>query len=135
MKKRFELQDQDVFVSSELLDYTSLFQLVGNKGMSDLLPAAPSPVLPVNVSSGYNDNLLEYLKDHDLMLHHPYNSMEPLLQLLDEAAEDKDVLAIKITIYRLAVDSRVTKALLRAAEKGKSVSVLFEVKARFERRK
>ena len=132
MKKRFELQDQDVFEASEFLDFTSLFQLFGNKGLADLIPVTPKPVLPVNVSSGYNDNLLEYLKDNDLMLHHPYNSMEPLLQLLDEAADDKDVLAIKITIYRLADDSRVTSALLRAAEKGKSVSVLFEVKARFD---
>jgi polyphosphate kinase len=132
MKKRFELQDQDVFTSSEFLDFTSLFQLLGNKGLADLVPESPKPVLPLNVSTGYNDNLLEYLKDHDLMLHHPYNSMEPLLQLLDEAADDKDVLAIKITIYRLAEDSRVTNALLRAAEKGKSVSVLFEVKARFD---
>ncbi len=132
MKKRFELHDQDVFVSSEFLDFTSLFQLFGNKGLTELVPETPKPVLPLNVSSGYNDNLLEYLKDHDLMLHHPYNSMEPLLQLLDEAADDKDVLAIKITIYRLAEDSRVTSALLRAAEKGKSVSVLFEVKARFD---
>lgn len=132
MKKRFELQDQDIFQSKGFLDFTSLFQLLGNEKLSGLLPESPSPVLPVNVSSGFNDNLLEYLKDNDLMLHHPYNSMEPLLQLLDEAADDKDVLAIKITIYRLADDSRVTSALLRAAEKGKSVSVLFEVKARFD---
>lgn len=132
IKKRFELQDQDVFVSSELLDFTSLFTLLGNESLRGLLPETPAQVLPVNVEPGYNDNLLEYLKGNDLMLHHPYNSMEPLLQLLDEAADDKDVLAIKITIYRLADDSRVTNALLRAAENGKSVSVLFEVKARFD---
>jgi len=132
MKKRFELQDQDVFVSRDFLDFTSLFQLLGNKGLAHLVPEAPKPVLPLNVSSDFNDNMLEYLKDNDLMLHHPYNSMEPLLQLLDEAADDKNVLAIKITIYRLAEDSRVTSALLRAAEKGKTVSVLFEVKARFD---
>ncbi len=132
MKKRFKLQDQDVFVSRNFLDFTSLFQLVGNKGLSDLLPESPKPVLPVNVTPAFNDSMLEYLKHNDLTLHHPYNSMEPLLQLLDEAADDKDVLAIKITIYRLADNSRVTSALLRAAEKGKSVSVLFEVKARFD---
>ncbi|TAE01722.1 MAG: polyphosphate kinase 1, partial [Bacteroidetes bacterium] len=68
----------------------------------------------------------------DILLHHPYNTVEPLLQLLERAAEDSEVLAIKITIYRLAKQSRITNALLKAAENGKHVSVLFELKARFD---
>jgi polyphosphate kinase len=66
------------------------------------------------------------------MLHHPYNSIEPVLEMLEKAADDVAVLSIKITIYRVAKDSRVTAALLRAAENGKHVAVLFEVKARFD---
>src|SRR5690606_22741213 len=77
-------------------------------------------------------DLFEVLKDRDILLHHPYNSMEPVLELLEKAADDPYVLSIKITIYRVAKDSRVTAALLKAAENGKHVAVLFEVKARFD---
>src|SRR5690606_36570082 len=77
-------------------------------------------------------DLFEVLKERDILLHHPYHSMEPVLELLEKAADDPYVLSIKITIYRVARDSRVTAALLRAAENGKHVSVLFEVKARFD---
>jgi polyphosphate kinase len=72
------------------------------------------------------------LKEKDILLHHPYNNIDPILDLIDSAADDPDVMAIKMTIYRLAKDSRITKSLLRAAENGKHVSVLFEVKARFD---
>ena len=66
------------------------------------------------------------------MLHQPYNSMQPVVDMLERASEDPNVLAIKITIYRLAKKSRITNSLLKAAENGKHVSVLFEVKARFD---
>jgi len=66
------------------------------------------------------------------VLHHPYNNIDSILDLIENAAEDPNVMAIKMTIYRLAKNSRITKALLRAAENGKHVSVLFEVKARFD---
>ncbi|MCK5210671.1 MAG: polyphosphate kinase 1, partial [Cyclobacteriaceae bacterium] len=78
------------------------------------------------------ETIFEVLKQRDILLHHPYNSIEPLLELLDKSAEDPKVLSIKLTIYRVAKDSRVTAALLKAAENGKHVSVLFEVKARFD---
>src|SRR5690606_34212812 len=77
-------------------------------------------------------NIFEVLKKKDILLHHPYNTIEPLIDLLEQAAEDTKVLSIKLTIYRLAKDSRITNALLKAAENGKHVSVLFEVKARFD---
>ncbi len=67
-----------------------------------------------------------------MLLHHPFNSIEPVVSLLEKAAEDPYVLGIKQTIYRLADQSRVSAALLKAAENGKNVSVLFEVKARFD---
>jgi polyphosphate kinase len=76
--------------------------------------------------------MFKLLDQKDILLHHPYNTIEPLLELLDQAAEDPPVLSLKLTIYRLAKQSRVTQALLRAAENGKHVSVLFEVKARFD---
>ncbi|MEO1654069.1 MAG: polyphosphate kinase 1, partial [Bacteroidota bacterium] len=93
----------------------------------------PSPYQQPFFGSEEDDiNLFEYLKKKDILLHHPYNSIEPLLHMLEEAADDPDVLAIKMTIYRLAKNSRVTNALQKAAENGKHVSVLFELKARFD---
>ena len=77
-------------------------------------------------------SMFKLLKERDILLHHPYNTIEPLMDLLDQASEDPDVLSIKLTIYRLAENSRVVEALHRAAENGKHVSVLFEVKARFD---
>ncbi|HOO10419.1 MAG TPA: polyphosphate kinase 1, partial [Cyclobacteriaceae bacterium] len=77
-------------------------------------------------------DLFDVLKERDILLHHPYNSIEPVLELLERAAVDPKVLSIKITIYRVSKESRVTAALLKAAENGKHVSVLFEVKARFD---
>jgi len=72
------------------------------------------------------------MKRGDILLHHPYNNFEPVIQLLEQAADDPNVLAIKITLYRISKNSRIASALLRAAEQGKHVSVLFEVKARFD---
>ena len=133
LKEKLDVQDENIFFSKGLIDYTSLWQLVGHKAFSDKIPSSPSPVLPLGCEDkDYCDDLFDYLKNKDLFLHHPYNSMEPVLQLLEQAAEDPNVLAIKITIYRLAKDSRVAEALLKAAENGKHVSVLFEVKARFD---
>jgi polyphosphate kinase len=79
-----------------------------------------------------NVSIFEILKKQDILLHHPFNSMEPVLRMLEEAATDPFVLSIKLTIYRLAKNSRIIDALLKAAENGKYVSVLFEVKARFD---
>ncbi len=130
--ERYEIDKENVFSSKYLLDYTSLWQIVKNKSLSHLLPKLNTSVRPLFTKKKLSDNILEYLKTNDLCLHHPYNSMEPLISLLEQSAVDPNVLAIKITIYRLAEDSRISKALLLAAENGKHVSVLFEVKARFD---
>ena len=131
LKRRWQLDDDNVFVSDTLLDYTSLFQIAGHDDFRDKLPHPHVPILPIGLHEPEVD-YFEYLKDNDVLLHHPYHSIEPLLQILENAAEDRDVLAIKITIYRLAKHSRVTSALQKAAENGKHVSVLFELKARFD---
>ncbi|MCS6821341.1 MAG: polyphosphate kinase 1 [Microscillaceae bacterium] len=131
LKKRLQFDDDDIFLEEDMLDYTSLMQIANHVNFKDKIPSLPAPVKPI----GYEEpetSLLEYLKHEDILLHHPYNSMELLIELLEEAAEDPNVLAIKITIYRLAKKSRITEALLKAAENGKHVSVLFELKARFD---
>ena len=134
LKSKFNIADENIFEVNGLIDYTSLWQIVGHSELSDLLPSLPSPVPALTLDSVYDNesSMLSFLKRNDLLLHHPYNDIEPVLRLLEESAVDPDVLGIKVTIYRLAKKSRITKALLKAAENGKHVSVLFEVKARFD---
>ncbi|WP_400191246.1 polyphosphate kinase 1 [Hymenobacter sp. B81] len=132
LRERWHIDNGNVFVIDSLIDLRGLNQVVKHPNFRDKLPKLPTPVAPLSLPEGTEENLFDYLKTHDVLLHHPYNSIEPVVRLLELAAEDPHVLGIKQTIYRLADESRVTAALLKAAENGKHVSVLFEVKARFD---
>lgn len=134
LKKRYEIGNENVLISSEgsLVDFTGLWQIVNHEEFNSFKPKRPRPVPPVSMSDVEHQDMFKILKDRDILLHHPYNTIEPLLDLLEQSAEDPHVLSIKLTIYRLAKNSRVVEALLNAAENGKHVSVLFEVKARFD---
>jgi polyphosphate kinase len=132
--ERWNLRPDSVFLvkRASMLDFTGLWQIVGNKRFKERLPQIPDPVKPLSYPEEGRADIFEVLKERDILLHHPYNNIDAILDLIENAAEDPNVMAIKMTIYRLAKDSRITKALLRAAENGKHVSVLFEVKARFD---
>ncbi|WP_242581842.1 polyphosphate kinase 1 [Hymenobacter telluris] len=132
LKERWKIDNGNVFVISSLVDLKGLLQILKHPNFRGRGSKLPSPVAPLSLPEGADENLFEYLKHHDVLLHHPYNSIEPMVRLLEQAAEDPQVLGIKQTIYRLAEDSRVSAALLKAAENGKHVSVLFEIKARFD---
>jgi len=132
LKKKWELDDLNIFESNSLLDFSAFWQIIGNPEFKDDMPRPHAPVPAIGYNRDKADDIFEIIKQRDLLLHHPYNNFEPVLQLLEQAAEDPNVLAIKITVYRLAKRSRITQALLKAAENGKHVSVLFEVKARFD---
>ena len=132
LRKKLKIGKESIFATDSILDYTSLWSVVGNKHLQELLPDDAKSIKPLGTVKGYKDNILGYLEKNDLFLHHPYHDMDPVMRMLEEAAVDPAVLAIKITIYRLAKKSRVTKSLLLAAENGKHISVLFEVKARFD---
>ncbi|MFC0184299.1 polyphosphate kinase [Pseudarcicella hirudinis] len=132
MLKRWNLQKDDVFVKENILDFTSFFQIIKHPDFKTKISATHQPVPPIGLPSVKIENIFEAMKQGDILLHHPYNNFEPVLQLLEQAAEDPQVLAIKITLYRISKNSRIAEALLRAAENGKHVSVLFEVKARFD---
>lgn len=133
LKERWQIDDDNIFIVDKLLDLTCLWQIVKHPEFADELPPQPNQVPPLRMRVSRQDiDLFEFLKERDVLLHHPYNSFEPLLELLEQAAEDANTLAIKMTIYRLAKNSRITNALLKAAENGKHVSVLFELKARFD---
>jgi len=136
LKKRWEITSANIFKYDALIDYTRLWQILKHNKFRSFTTYNYSPVPPkTNIALDKEDNIFEAIAKQDLLLHHPYNSMEPVLELLEKAAEDKNTLAIKQTIYRLADDSRITNALLKAAENGIHVSVLFEVKARFDEEK
>ncbi|WP_229236011.1 polyphosphate kinase 1 [Dyadobacter tibetensis] len=132
IKKRWEVDDSNVFAYDGLIDYTSLWSIIKHPEFKDQIPPTRPSVPPLVLERERIPDVFEAMRERDIFLHHPYNNFEPVLQLLEQAAEDPKVLSIKLTIYRLAKNSRVTEALLHAAENGKSVAVLFEVKARFD---
>lgn len=129
---RWGIDSHNIFITKRICDYTSLWQIIKNKEFRAATPAPPNPVKPLAFPEGEDEDMFAFLKHNDILLHQPYNKIDPVIDLLEKAASDPQVLAIKITIYRLAKDSRVTSALFKAAENGKHVSVLFEVKARFD---
>jgi polyphosphate kinase len=132
MLKRWNLEKEDIFVKNSILDFTSFWQILGHPEFKTHLAVNPSVVPALGLKSVVVDDIFDTIKRGDILLHHPYNNFEPVIQLLEQAADDPKVLAIKITLYRISKNSRISSALLRAAEQGKHVSVLFEVKARFD---
>ena len=132
MLKRWSLEKSDIFVKTAILDFTSFWQILKHSEFKGQVAVNPPVVPPLGLKSIQIGDIFETMKHGDILLHHPYNNFEPVIQLLEQAADDPHVLAIKITLYRISKNSRIASALLRAAEQGKHVSVLFEVKARFD---
>jgi polyphosphate kinase len=134
LRIQWDLDEHNIFYTphESLIDFSSLLQIFNHKEFKTKRAQLPEPIKPLNFPEQGDRDLFEVLKERDILLHHPYNSMEPVLELVEKAADDPHVLSIKITIYRVARESRITSALLKAAENGKHVSVLFEVKARFD---
>lgn len=134
LKIQWDLDDLNIFVipNEGMIDFTGIGQIINHKEFKDKRLQPKPPVKPLSYPEQGSRDLFEVLKERDILLHHPYNSMDPVIELLEKSADDPFVLSIKITIYRLAKESRVSAALLKAAENGKHVSVLFEVKARFD---
>jgi polyphosphate kinase len=120
-----------------MLDLTSLWQLV-DLDRPDLHTAPWSPVVPARLQPIDEDepaDVFAAIRQGDLLVHHPYESFASSVErLVEQAADDPDVLAIKQTLYRTSLDSRVVHHLIRAAERGKQVVVLVEIKARFDER-
>ncbi|WP_100406303.1 RNA degradosome polyphosphate kinase [Bacillus solitudinis] len=132
IQERLELQNDDTYIVQGPLDLTFLFSFY--KEIQTLKPNLINkpfiPQLPPQIS--YGENLFQKALDQDILLHHPYNSFEPVVELIAKAAEDPNVLTIKQTLYRVSGDSSIIKALKRAVINGKQVTVLVELKARFD---
>lgn len=126
-----ELDESHVFMSSTPLDLSFVFQI------QDLLRKNTELYFPKRTpqkSDQFQDgkSIIEQIKEEDKLLSYPYESIRPFLHLLTEAAEDPDVISIKMTLYRVAKQSKVVEALIEAAENGKEVVVLVELRARFD---
>lgn len=123
-----EVKEQDIFELAGPLDLTFCFRI---SGLDDRLVLPPIvPVQPVDFF-GYDD-IFEAIREGDRFVHHPYESFDCVVNFVRTAAEDPDVLAIKQTLYRVSGHSPIIAALVRAAENGKQVTVLVELKARFD---
>ena len=136
LRDELELDDDDIYVETAFLAMRDLWSLM-KLDRPDLRFADFSPVVPARISSrpGEEVDLFEELRARDLLVHHPYESFGASTQeLIIRAAKDRDVVAIKMTLYRTSTDSPIIRALMRAAEAGKQVAVLIELKARFDER-
>lgn len=133
-RSRFEVSDAQIFLSRTAplkLGYTfSLGEHLPEKKRAFLSDAPFTPQQPTMLSAG--QSLLKAALQRDILLSYPYESMEPFLQMIREAANDPAVLAIRITIYRLASKAKLVEYLCAAAENGKDVTALIELRARFD---
>ena len=130
LKKELETAGEDVFKINGPLDLTFLMKLYGLEGRDELRYA---PYHPVKVPELIGEtNIFDAIKKGDILLHHPYQSFQPVVDFIRQAACDPDVLAIKQTLYRVSGNSPIIASLAHAAENGKQVTVLVELKARFD---
>ena len=122
--------DRDVYRSNHLLNVSDLMLFVSKDERRELRdePFVPLAVPPLRDA----DDIFAAIREGDILLHHPYESFDPIVELITRAADDPDVLAIKQTLYRAGGDSPIVKALARAAESGKQVTAIVELKARFD---
>lgn len=121
---------EDVYKIPGPLDLSFLMSFYSKCDRNDLKYVKHIPVLPEFFDREYD--IFELLKKQDIMLHHPFESFSPVIDFVQKAAKDPKVLAIKQTLYRVSGDSPIVKALAEAAENGKQVTVLVELKARFD---
>ena len=133
LTSQFDLDKKNIFVTKSLMQAGFLFGLVEDLPENLIAnhtykPFTPQPSAMVNP----NRKIMDQIDDKDIFLSFPYESMDPVIRLLEEAAEDDTVVSIKITLYRIAHDSKIAKALIKASENGKDVIVLMELRARFD---
>ena len=133
LKEQFDLDKKNIFLTKSLMQPGFLFSLVedlpdhiiNNHTYDKYSPLDSALVDP-------NEKMIDQIEKKDIILSFPYESMDPVIRLLEEAADDDSVVSIKITLYRIAEDSKIAKALIKASENGKDVTVLMELRARFD---
>ena len=130
LEENLDVTDMEVYEINGALDPTCFFKFTGMKGMWPWLYEPFVPQRPLELPE--DGDLFAAIREKDILLHHPYESFDPVVKLVSDAADDPQVLAIKQTLYRVSGNSPIVAALARAAENGKQVTVLVELKARFD---
>jgi polyphosphate kinase len=130
LKKEFNVSDEDIYNISGPLDLTFLMKVYGIEGFDALKNKKYEPQLIKSMNS--EEDIFTQIRKHDIVMHHPYQTFDPVVDFVRQAAKDPNVLAIKQTLYRVSSHSPIIAALAEAAENGKQVSVLVELKARFD---
>ncbi|MFK5936877.1 MAG: RNA degradosome polyphosphate kinase [Sulfurimonas sp.] len=120
----------DIYKFHTFLNLSSLWQLVSNKDFAHLLSPVfkPKTLPPCDIS----ENIFATLEKQDVLLYHPYESFDPVVKFIQTASKDPDVVSLKMTLYRSGTNSPIVKALMDASESGKQVTVMVELKARFD---
>lgn len=125
-----KITDDDVYETAGPLDLTCMMKFADLPECAQLRYTQLTPQIPVCFQD--NKDIFSAIRSRDILLHHPYESFEPVVDFIRQAANDPAVLAIKQTLYRVSGDSSIVRALAQAAENGKQVTVIVEVKARFD---
>ena len=130
LAENLDLTEQAIYEINGPLDVTCFFKFIKllNEPKWEFEPFVPQKPLELPKL----DNLFDRIREHDILFHHPYESFEAVIKLVSDAANDPNVLAIKQTLYRVSGNSPIVGALAKAAENGKQVTVLVELKARFD---
>lgn len=125
-----KISPKDIYEYEVPINLSTLWQIVGNKNFSDLMLAPNTPkTLP---PFGANKSIFEVIDKEDILLYHPYESFDPVTKLIQNASKDPSVLSIRMTLYRVEKNSPIVQALIDAANNGKQVTVMVELKARFD---
>jgi len=130
LAEALNLSDADVYAVNGPLQLSDLVALREAENRPELSVEPLVPAVPQRLKDA--DSILQVIRQGDVVLHHPYDAYDPVVRFIEEAAEDPDVLAIKQTLYRTSPDSPIARALSRAVEYGKQVTVLVEIKARLD---
>ena len=130
LKKELSIGEQNVYEIDGPLDLTMLMKMYGLEGFDSLKAPKHEPQIVPELPPGCD--VFEQIRKGDILLHHPYQSFTPVVEFIRQAAKDPEVLAIKQTLYRVSGNSPIIAALAQAAENGKQVTVLVELKARFD---
>lgn len=130
LRQELKIKEEDIFKINGPLDLTFLMKLSGLEGYDKLRTPKYTPQ-PAKWLNG-EDHLFDQIRDHDVLLHHPYETFDPVVDFVKQASKDPNVLAIKQSLYRVSSHSPIIASLAAAAENGKQVTVLVELKARFD---
>lgn len=130
LQEELAVEEEDIYRIDGPLDLTVLMKIYGMEGFEQYRVEKHVPQPIPEISEG--DNIFEQIQKQDIFMHHPYQTFTPVVDFIRQAAKDSEVLAIKQTLYRVSGNSPIIAALAQAAENGKQVTVLVELKARFD---